>query len=67
MTINTSPLKSLIGPFWQEISSLWSGVDFAFSDPSSDSVEQDEPALFASRAPAEPRSGINQGRYERCW
>jgi hypothetical protein len=41
MTINTTQLRSFIGPVWQEISSLWSGVDFSFSDDMPDSAAQD--------------------------
>ncbi len=40
MTINTAQLRSFMGPVWQEISSLWSGVDFAFSDVLPDSAAQ---------------------------
>ena len=40
MTINTTQLRSFIGPVWQEISSLWSGVDFSFSDVLPDSATQ---------------------------
>jgi hypothetical protein len=39
MTVNDTQLKSLIGPVWQEISSLWSGVDFSFGDPLPESTE----------------------------
>jgi hypothetical protein len=42
MTINAAQLRSFIGPVWQEISSLWSGVDFSFADTLQDSAEQPE-------------------------
>jgi hypothetical protein len=65
VTINTTQLRSFVGPIWQEISSLWSGVDFSFSDPLADSAEQSEQALFA--VGHDPQSGINRGHYEHCW
>jgi hypothetical protein len=46
MTVNATQLRSLIGPVWQEISSLWSGVDFPFSDPLPEPAEPLEQALF---------------------
>jgi hypothetical protein len=67
VTINTTQLRSFFGPIWQEISSLWSGVDFSFSDPLPDSAEQSEQAFFLRTIASDPHSGINQGRYEhRC-
>jgi hypothetical protein len=39
VTVNATQLRSLIGSIWQEISSLWSGVDFSFSDPLPESAE----------------------------
>ena len=44
---NSTQLRSLIEPVWQEISSLWSGVDFPFSEPMPDPAAQLEPALPA--------------------
>jgi hypothetical protein len=46
VTITSTQLRSFIGPIWHEISSLWSGVDFSFSDLSPDSAEQSEEAFF---------------------
>jgi hypothetical protein len=48
MTINTTQLRSFIGPVWQEISSLWSGVEFSFSDAVLDSAGQPEPVLSST-------------------
>jgi hypothetical protein len=49
MTVDATQLRSLIGPVWQEISSLWSGVDFSFSDPLPESAEPlEQLALMAS-------------------
>jgi hypothetical protein len=46
MTVNATQLRSLIGPVWQEISSLWSGIDFSFSDPLPEPAEPLEQAPF---------------------
>jgi hypothetical protein len=65
VTTNTTQLRSFIGPIWQEISSLWSGVDFSFYDPLPDSAEQSEGAFFP--VVGDPQAGINQGHREHCW
>jgi hypothetical protein len=65
VTINTTQLRSFIGPIWQEISSLWSGVDFSFSDLLPDSAEQSEEAFFS--VVGDPQVGINQAHREHCW
>ena len=65
MTVNATQLRSLIGPVWQEISSLWSGVDFSFSDPLPDSTEQLEQGAFLTMG-GDSLSGINRGRHEHC-
>jgi hypothetical protein len=44
MTVMHRAAEILIGPVWEEISSLWSGIDFAFSDPLEESVEPPEQA-----------------------
>jgi hypothetical protein len=67
MTINTTQLRSFIQPVWQEISSLWSGVDFSFSDPLADSAEHSEHVFLKGPIPGEPHFGINRGHQERCW
>jgi hypothetical protein len=68
MAVNTTTqLRSFIEPIWQEISSLWSGVDFSFSDPLSDAAEQSEQAFFPGAVAGDPDSGINRGHYEHCW
>jgi hypothetical protein len=64
MTIHTTRLGSFIGPVWQEISSLWSGVDFSFSDSLPD-LEQ--PAHFADAVPEKSPYESNPGRAEPCW
>jgi hypothetical protein len=66
MTINTTQLRSFIGPVWQEISSLWSGVDFSFSDAMPDSAVQLEPVLSSTTIAGDAQSGINRGYREQC-
>jgi hypothetical protein len=66
MTINTTQLRSFIGPVWQEISSLWSGVDFSFSDLMPDSAAQLEPVLSSTTTAADAHSGTNRGYREQC-
>jgi hypothetical protein len=45
MTKNSTQLRSFIEPVWQEISSLWSGVDFPYYEPMPDPAMQLEPVL----------------------
>ena len=66
MTINTTQLRALIGPVWQEISSLWSGVDFLFSDVLPDSAAQLEPVLSPTTTAGDAHSAINRGYREQC-
>ena len=66
MAVNTTQLRSFVRPIWQEISSLWSGVDFSFSDPLPDSSEQSEQAFFPRTAAGGSHSGINRGHFEHC-
>jgi hypothetical protein len=67
MTITTTQLRSFIEPVWQEISSLWSGVDFSFSDPLQEANEQFEQALFPGSVTGDPRTGVNQQHFQHCW
>jgi len=68
MTINTAQLRSMIGPVWQEISSLWSGVDFSFSDSLPDLDPADLPAgpRFLSESGDGPHSGSSHCHPEPC-
>jgi hypothetical protein len=67
MTVNATQLRSLIGPVWQEISSLWSGVDFSFSDPLPEPGEPLEQALFPGNAAGDLPTGVDQRHHSRCW
>ena len=67
MTVNATQLRSLIEPVWQEISSLWSGVDFSFSDPLPEPAEPLEQALFPGYVAGDPHAGVDQRHHLRCW
>jgi hypothetical protein len=64
--INAKQLRCFVAPVWHEINSLWSGVDFSFSDPLPDSAEQLDQALLAGSVAHEPHSGVNQRHYQHC-
>ena len=66
MTSDTMQPRSIIGSVWQEISSLWSGVDLSFSDSLSDLAEQPAPPRFRSLSD-EAYSESNHGNIEPCW
>jgi hypothetical protein len=66
MTFNTTQLGSFIGPIWQEISSLWSGVDFSFTDFLPES-EQPSQTQLSSTVSDKALSESNRGRPEPCW
>jgi hypothetical protein len=65
MTINTTQLGSFLSPVWQEISSLWSGVDFL--PDSLPDLEQPAQARFSSSVADTALSESNHGRPEPCW
>ena len=66
MTSDTMQPRSIIGSVWQEISSLWWGVDFSFSDSLSEPTEQPEQPRFRSLS-EEAYSESNHGNTEPCW
>ncbi len=66
MTSDTVQQRSIIASVWQEISSLWSGVDFSFSDSLSDLAEQTPQPRIINRSD-EPYTEINHGNPEPCW
>jgi hypothetical protein len=66
MTVNATRLRSFIGPVWQEISSLWSGVDFSFYDPLPEPAEPLEQALFPGNVARGPHTGVDQRNHLRC-
>jgi hypothetical protein len=60
-------LRSLIGPVWQEISSLWSGVDFPVYDRLQDSSEHSEQELSPHITQRDANADGSAGHLERCW
>lgn len=66
MTRNSMQLRSFIEPVWQEISSLWSGVDFPFSEPMPDPAMQLQSVLPARTVAGDAYAGIDRGYHERC-
>jgi hypothetical protein len=54
MTNTISRVQSILTPIWQEVSSLWSGAEFAFFDQSLYMNEDD-----ASSAAFRPAIGMN--------
>jgi hypothetical protein len=66
MTFHTTQLGSFIGPVWQEISSLWSGVDFSFTDFLPE-LERPSQTQLSSTVSDKSLSESNHGRPEPCW
>ena len=56
MTDKISRVQSILEPIWQEISSLWSGADFAFYEQS----------LDAEAPEAENPAASDMGRIGQC-
>jgi hypothetical protein len=70
MTIRNPRMRSIVEPLWQEVSSLWSGVEFAFYDPTNAEAELEQGATAVNRAHPAPRNahpGAAAGRFEPCW
>jgi hypothetical protein len=67
MTNKISRVQSMLEPIWQEISSLWSGAEFAFYDQSLDTDEADsQSARFASVARIENTMTADMGQLGQC-
>jgi hypothetical protein len=66
MTNKISRVQSMLEPIWQEISSLWSGAEFAFYDQSLDTDEaESQPARFPGMARMESPAA-DMGRVAQC-
>lgn len=66
MTNKISRVQSMLEPIWQEISSLWSGAEFAFYDQSLDSDEAaSQPAGFGMARMESPVTA-HIGRLGQC-
>jgi hypothetical protein len=67
MTNKISRVQSMFEPIWQEISSLWSGAEFAFYDQSLDTDEaESQPAGFPGMARMEIPATADMGRIGQC-
>ena len=67
MTSKVSKVQSMLQPIWQEISSLWSGAEFAFYDQSLDTDESESQlAGFPGRARMETPLTAELGRLGQC-
>jgi hypothetical protein len=65
MTSTGTGIKALLAPIWQEVSSLWSGAEFAFLDTSSYGDDQESPsAAFQDVIPGS-QSGVD-AQYGHC-
>ncbi|HEX3603659.1 MAG TPA: hypothetical protein VHU43_06175 [Steroidobacteraceae bacterium] len=64
-------MRSIIEPLWQEVSSLWSTVEFAFYDPSKGEAELAQEVLAvnptAAAAPSDTGPVAHAGWFEQCW
>jgi len=57
----------MLEPIWQEISSLWSGAEFAFFDQSLDAGEAElAPAGFPDMAALESPATTDMARIGQC-
>ena len=64
-----SRMQSVLEPIWQEISSLWSGAEFAFYDQSldTDEAESRPPGFLPGMARMEsPAAEEGLGRMGQC-
>jgi len=67
MTNKTSRVQSMLGPIWQEISSLWSGAEFPFYDQTLDGDEADsQPAGFPGMTRMEGPATADMGQIAQC-
>ena len=70
MAIKDFTMRSIIEPVWQELSSLWSGSEFAFYDPSQAQAELEREISSSDRygaAPDNMHAEVPVGRFEHCW
>jgi hypothetical protein len=66
MPIDTTQPRSFVGSVWQEISSLWSGVEFPFYDQLQDASQQPERELAPFIAMGDANYRGNAGGLESC-
>jgi hypothetical protein len=67
MTSKATGIGGFLAPIWQEVSSLWSGAEFAFLDQASYSDAEDTPsAAFYDMTSAGHPSAVEGGQYSHC-
>jgi hypothetical protein len=60
-------LKGLLTPIWQEVSSLWSGAEFAFLDQSPFADGEESPsAVFHDTTSMSNLSAMEASQYGHC-
>jgi hypothetical protein len=68
MTNKATGLMGLLTPIWQEVSSLWSGAEFAFLDQSSYGDGEDAAsAAFLDVTSMSNHSEMEAGQLGHCW
>jgi hypothetical protein len=67
MASKASGLMGLLAPIWQEVSSLWSGTEFAFLDQTSYADGEEAPlAAFLDTTSIDNHSTMDCGQYGHC-
>jgi hypothetical protein len=67
MMSKATGITGFLAPIWQEVSSLWSGAEFAFLDQSSEAdVEEAPSAAFHEMTSMRGHSAMDAGQYGHC-
>jgi hypothetical protein len=67
MIAKETGFSGFLAPIWQEVSSLWSGAEFAFLDHSSYADDKESPsASFYDMTSTDSRSPMQAGHYGHC-
>ena len=67
MTSKATGLGGFLAPIWQEVSSLWSGAEFAFLDQASYADAEDGPsAAFFDMTSTGNQSAMEAGQFGHC-
>ena len=67
MTSKATSIGGLLAPIWQEVSSLWSGAEFAFLDEASYADAEETPsAAFYDATSMSNEPAMEGGQYSHC-
>jgi len=67
MTAKETGFRGFLAPIWQEVSSLWSGAEFAFLEQPVYADGEDSPsAAFHDATSAASDSAMEAGMYGHC-